>query len=279
MTFGVPRSMLLEVLERPALPALQAATTLQRAGHGEVDLFWAGDLIEGPDPDISVARERDTIAVFGNPGAIVALQVTQTLGEREMAVKDLARPFSTLPALVSASALPTGDLVLIYNPLELARAYGKPARRRQLARVGRITQPSDNAAQNSTENPLEATILVVDDSITVRRVTQRLLTREGMRVILANHGLDALEKLSTIRPDLILSDIEMPHMDGFDLARAVRADPQNADIPFIIISSRVGDKHRDIAQSLGVNHYLGKPYSEPALLALVRRYCPEKTVV
>ena len=278
MTFGIPRSMLLEVLERPALPALQAATTLQLAGHGEADLFWAGDLLEGPDPDLSLARERDTIAVFGNPGAIVALQVTQALGEREMAVKDLGHPFATLPALVSASVLPSGDLVLIYNPLELAQAYGKPARRRHLARVGRRAQPSDNAAQNPTENPDEATILVVDDSITVRRVTQRLLTREGMHVVLANNGLDALDKMKTLRPDLILSDIEMPHMDGFDLARAVRADPHTADIPFIIISSRVGDKHRDIARALGVNHYLGKPYSEPALLALVRTYFPENAL-
>jgi chemosensory pili system protein ChpA (sensor histidine kinase/response regulator) len=97
-----------------------------------------------------------------------------------------------------------------------------------------------------------------------------------MHVVLAHNGLDALDKMKTLRPDLILSDIEMPHMDGFDLARAVRADPRNADIPFIVISSRVGDKHRDIAQSLGVNHYLGKPYSEPALLALVRTYFPEK---
>ena len=84
--------------------------------------------------------------------------------------------------------------------------------------------------------------------------------------------------ISRGKSELILSDIEMPHMDGFDLARAVRADPRNADIPFIVISSRVGDKHRDIAQSLGVNHYLGKPYSEPALLALVRTYFPEKAL-
>jgi chemosensory pili system protein ChpA (sensor histidine kinase/response regulator) len=122
----------------------------------------------------------------------------------------------------------------------------------------------------------QATVLVVDDSITVRRVTQRLLQREGIRVVLAQNGLEALEKLKTVRPDLILSDIEMPHMDGFDLIRSVRADPSSADIPFIIISSRVGQKHRDIALALGVNHYLGKPYSEEALLALVHTYSPEK---
>jgi chemosensory pili system protein ChpA (sensor histidine kinase/response regulator) len=276
MTFGVPRSMLLQVLEPPALPAAQAVTTLQIAGHGAVDLFWAGDLLEGADPDISVAGGRDTIAVFGDPGAVVALQVTQALGEREMALKDLGPPFAALPALVSASALPTGDLLMIYNPLELVRAYGKPARRRRLARWGRMTQRPNTAAQNPAENPFQATILVVDDSITVRRVTQRLLQREGIQVVLANHGLEALEKLRTIQPDLILSDIEMPHMDGFDLIRSVRADPSSSDIPFIIISSRVGDKHRDIAQTLGANHYLGKPYSEPELLTLVRRYCPKK---
>ena len=225
-------------------------------------------------------RQRETIAVFGSPGSLVALQVTQALGEREMAAKDLGPQCAALAALVTASALPTGDLVLIYNPLELARAYGKPARRRHLDRVARWdsqTQHLDDARQNFAQRPVEATVLVVDDSITVRRVTQRLLIRQGMRVVLANNGLDALEKLTTVRPDLILSDIEMPQMDGFDFARAVRADPHTADIPFIIISSRVGDKHRDIARALGVNHYLGKPYSEPVLLALVHRYCKDKT--
>ena len=280
MTFGVPRTMLLQVLERPALPTHPPATTLHIPGHGEVDLFWAGDLLEGPDPDPSATQQPQTIAVFGGPGSLVALQVTQALGEREMAAKDLGPQCAALAALVTASALPTGDLVLIYNPLELARAYGKPARRRHLDRVARWdsqTQQPDDASQNSAERPVEATVLVVDDSITVRRVTQRLLVREGMRVVLANNGLDALEKLAAVRPDLILSDIEMPHMDGFDFARAVRADPHNTDIPFVIISSRVGDKHRDIAHALGVNHYLGKPYSEQVLLALVHRYCKDKT--
>jgi chemosensory pili system protein ChpA (sensor histidine kinase/response regulator) len=282
MTVGVPRTMLLQVLERPALPVGQLATTLHLPGHGEVDLFWAGDLLEGPDPGPLATHERETIAVFGGPDSVVALQVAQALGEREMAAKDLGPQFATLAALLTAATLPTGDLVLIYNPLLLARAYGKPARRRHMDRVARLNrehQQPDDASHSSAKRRVEATVLVVDDSITVRRVTQRLLTREGMRVVLANNGLDALEKLASIRPDLILSDIEMPHMDGFDLARAVRADPHSADIPFVIISSRFGDKHRDIAQSLGVNHYLGKPYSEPALLALVRRYCPEKTAV
>jgi len=144
--------------------------------------------------------------------------------------------------------------------------------------AARATQHPYGAAQSQPSDSGPITVLVVDDSITVRRVTQRLLTREGMHVVLANDGLDALDKMKTLQPNLILSDIEMPHMDGFDLARAVRADPRSADIPFIIISSRVGQKHRDIALALGVNHYLGKPYSEDTLMALVRGHFPEKTL-
>jgi chemosensory pili system protein ChpA (sensor histidine kinase/response regulator) len=275
LIFGAPRAMLLQVLQQPALPALAAAKTLQLPEHGEVDLFWAGDLLEGPDPAPLEIRHLETIAVFGRPGSVVALQVTEVLGDREMAVKDLGSQLSKLPALVTVSPLPTGDLVLIYDPLALAQVYGKVARRRQLTRAA---THQHEAAQVRPAGSVQITILVVDDSITVRRVTQRLLTRESMHVVLANNGLDALDKMKTLRPDLILSDIEMPHMDGFDLVRAVRADPRSADIPVIIISSRVGQKHRDIALALGVNHYLGKPYSEEALLALVRTYFREKAL-
>jgi chemosensory pili system protein ChpA (sensor histidine kinase/response regulator) len=121
-----------------------------------------------------------------------------------------------------------------------------------------------------TQLPL---VLVVDDSITVRRVTQRLLKREGFRVVTANDGLDALEKLAQEKPDVVLSDIEMPRMDGFDLARNIRADANLADLPIIMITSRIAEKHREHAMSLGVNNYLGKPYSEDVLLGLIREYC------
>jgi len=116
-------------------------------------------------------------------------------------------------------------------------------------------------------------ILVVDDSITVRRVTQRLLQREGYRVALAVDGLQALERLAEERPALVLSDIEMPRMDGFDLARNIRGDERMHDLPIVMITSRIAEKHREHAKQLGVNHYLGKPYSEEELLSLVRRYC------
>jgi len=121
-------------------------------------------------------------------------------------------------------------------------------------------------------------VLVVDDSLTVRRVTQRLLAREGYRVILAKDGLEALESLAQERPAVVLSDIEMPRMDGFDLVRHIRADAKLAGLPVIMITSRIAQKHRDVATELGVNHYLGKPYREEELLALVGRYASAAAV-
>jgi len=111
--------------------------------------------------------------------------------------------------------------------------------------------------------------MVVDDSITVRRVTQRLLEREGYRVMLAKDGVDALEQIEGQRPDLMLVDIEMPRMDGFDLTRELRSREATRGIPIIMITSRTADKHRNVALGLGVNAYFGKPYQEPVLLAAI----------
>src|SRR5690606_6754733 len=127
-------------------------------------------------------------------------------------------------------------------------------------------------AAQSAAAPVVPLVLVVDDSITVRRVTQRLLAREGYRVALAADGLQALERLQQERPAVVLSDIEMPRMDGFDLVRNIRSDARLADLPVIMITSRIAEKHREHARELGVDHYLGKPYSEEELLALIAHY-------
>ena len=120
----------------------------------------------------------------------------------------------------------------------------------------------------------------MDDSITVRRVTQRLLERNGMRVLTAKDGVEAMALLQEHVPDVILLDIEMPRMDGYEVAAHVRNDSRTADVPIIMITSRVGDKHRARAIELGVDDYLGKPYQESQLLdaieplVLARRSLP-----
>jgi chemosensory pili system protein ChpA (sensor histidine kinase/response regulator) len=116
------------------------------------------------------------------------------------------------------------------------------------------------------------TVMVVDDSLTVRRVTSRLLEREGYLVVTAKDGIDALERVREALPAVMLVDIEMPRMDGFDLARNLAGDPRTQAIPIIIISSRSAGKHREQATSLGIKHFLGKPYPEAELLQLVAEY-------
>jgi len=118
--------------------------------------------------------------------------------------------------------------------------------------------------------------MVVDDSLTVRKVTQRLLVREGYQVLLAKDGVDALRQMQETVPDVMLVDIEMPRMDGFDLTRNIRSDERFKHIPIVMITSRTADKHRNFALSLGVNAYLGKPYSEDELLGLVASLSAER---
>jgi chemosensory pili system protein ChpA (sensor histidine kinase/response regulator) len=181
--------------------------------------------------------------------------------------------------MTGMSVLASGAVVLIYNPVALATIYGDKALKMVLEARRAPSTPSTFGtgaaaplapALGAVQTPL---IMVVDDSITVRRVTQRLLKRVGYRVVLAADGLQALEQLQEELPTVVLSDIEMPRMDGFDLARNIRGDARLRDLPIIMITSRIAEKHREHARELGVDHYLGKPYSEEELLGLIRHYC------
>ena len=177
------------------------------------------------------------------------------------------------------SVLASGAVALIYNPVALAKVYG--AQVPDWVASQQATEPlADGAGSSAAALAISAVplVLVVDDSITVRRVTQRLLQREGYRVALAADGLQALERLQQERPTVVLSDIEMPRMDGFDLVRNIRADARLSDLPVIMITSRIAEKHREHARELGVDHYLGKPYSEDELLGLVAHYTRASTV-
>ena len=120
--------------------------------------------------------------------------------------------------------------------------------------------------------------MIVDDSLTVRKITSRLLTREGFAVVTAKDGLDALQLLAERVPDAILLDIEMPRMDGFEFAKTIKADINLAQIPIIMITSRTAEKHRNRAKELGIDAYLGKPYQEEELMRNLRELVALHTV-
>ena len=182
--------------------------------------------------------------------------------------------------LVFLLMLASGAVALIYNPVALGTLFGEVAREATHAAMQAPEAHGAGALARAVPDVPEAPlVMVVDDSLTVRRVTQRLLLREGYRVVLAKDGLDALERLAEGVPQIVLSDIEMPRMDGFDLVRNMRADARLRDLPVIMITSRIAQKHRDYAAELGVDHYLGKPYAEEDLLALIGRYTAQAAAV
>jgi chemosensory pili system protein ChpA (sensor histidine kinase/response regulator) len=273
---GVPANLVDMVRRVPAADLARAYQTNFFEFDGEkVPFFWAGALLQASASSDETRTKTMPVAIFRSAGQRVALHVDEVLGNQEVVVKNLGPQLSRMPGLTGMSVLASGAVVLIYNPVALVTVYGEQARqlKRQAGLAG-ATVAGDAALKTLVAGVTQAPlVLVVDDSITVRRVTQRLLKREGFRVALANDGLQALERLQEEKPAVVLSDIEMPRMDGFDLARNIRADEHLRDLPIIMITSRIAEKHRDHARELGVDHYLGKPYSEDELIGLVRQYC------
>ncbi|MDQ2926874.1 MAG: response regulator, partial [Pseudomonadota bacterium] len=268
-------STLIEIVRRATPNEVAAAyeSGVYEFGERSLPFFWLGALLQmGARPSETQLRTR-AVVVVRSAQQRVALHVDEVLGNQEVVVKNLGPQLSRLPGLAGMTLLASGAVALIYNPVALAALYGDEARAATLAAMHSGDAKSSLVPSNSVpEKPVAPLILVVDDSLTVRRVTQRLLAREGYRVTLAKDGLDALERLAEEVPQVVLSDIEMPRMDGFDLVRNLRADARWRDLPVIMITSRIAEKHRDHAAELGVDHYLGKPYSEEDLLALVARY-------
>ena len=280
LTIGVPANLLETVLRLPraTLDQAYANASLADGDRPAIPFFWGGALLKASTRSYGhkTTMRQHAAAVIRSAGQRVALHVDEVLGSREVVVKNLGPQLSRLPGLVGMSVLASGAVVLIYNPVALASLYGEAARRVQATAMSLDADGGaglDASGAYGVPAALEPLILVVDDSITVRRVTQRLLHREGYRVALAGDGLQALELLQDERPAVVLSDIEMPRMDGMELTRQIRQDPAFADLPIIVITSRIAQKHRDYAAALGVNDYLGKPYAESELLSLIRTHC------
>ncbi len=285
LSIGVPANVVETVRRASAKEVQQAYNSgvIDVAGEA-VPFFWSGALLQASHHTGESQGKTSSVVVFRSAAQRVALHVDEVLGNQEVVVKNLGPQLSRLPGLAGMSVLASGAVVLIYNPVALASIYGEQARgwSRDSAEPHVIEAAMTGGDARKPAVPAVSQIpliMVVDDSITVRRVTQRLLQREGYRVVMAADGLQALERLQEERPAVVLSDIEMPRMDGFDLARNIRADARLAGLPIVMITSRIAEKHREHAKELGVDHYLGKPYAEDELMSLVRHYCSAEVAV
>ncbi|WEN40974.1 Chemotaxis protein CheA [Thauera sp. GDN1] len=266
-TWAVPSNMIVQALElKPdALGKLQ----------DEYGLDWQGERFPYRylprllgDREARPVEQRYNWVLLLRAGAqTLALHVDGLRGNQEIIVKNAGPQLTRIVGMSGATVLGDGEIVLILNPVALAS--------RSLAQedAGELGDTPASEAPAPLHLP---TVMVVDDSLTVRKITGRLLEREGYRVLTAKDGVDALEQLIDTVPDVVLSDIEMPRMDGFDLVRNIRADARLKHLPVIMITSRLAEKHRRYAEEVGASHYLGKPYQEEALLALVAGYTRAK---
>ena len=229
------------------------------------ELKYIGDLLNnGQHPKlVGQTLPLPVILVRSNEYA-VAVQVDVLAGSREIVVKSLGSQFANVHGISGATILGDGRVVVILDLLATIRT--------EYARKGLKNASEMTLLQSVDSDKNVATlVMVVDDSVTVRKVTTRLLERHGMNVLTAKDGMDAIAQLQETKPDIMLLDIEMPRMDGFEVATLVRHDENLKDLPIIMITSRTGEKHRERAMAIGVNDYLGKPYQETLLLEAIHK--------
>ncbi len=236
-------------------------------GGQSYDLRYLGDLLYNtPRPTLLGQTQPLPLLLIHGQDHQMAVQVDALAGSREIVVKSLGPQFASVPGLSGATILGDGRVVLILDLLAQVRA----AHARQLQQLPTRAQPSLPPLDLPQSRP--RLVMVVDDSVTVRKVTSRLLERHGMTVLTAKDGVDAMALLQDHIPDVLLLDIEMPRMDGFEVATEIRHDPRLKDLPIIMITSRTGQKHRERAMAIGVNDYLGKPYQESVLLDSIAQW-------
>ena len=188
----------------------------------------------------------------------IALHVDEIIGNQEAVMKPIGAQMARVPGIVGATVTGDGSIMLIINPVQLVA--------RAILTIGSVVA----APKPSLESVLaKYRVLVVDDSLTMRKVLSRSLEREGFEVIVAKDGIDAMQVLLETTPDAILTDIEMPRMDGFALARNIRDDARTANTPLIMISSRTADKHQSLAKEIGVDAFFGKPVQDEDLINMM----------
>ena len=230
-------------------------------GGQTYELCYLGELLKtAPRPKLLGQNLPLPVLLVHYNDRRIAVLVDTMAGTREIVVKSLGAQFAAVQGVSGATILGDGRVVLILDLLAPIRAM-----------QARVAQPpSLPEIESEPHKPL--LVMVVDDSVTVRKVTSRLLERHGMNVLTAKDGVDAMLLLEEHMPDLMLLDIEMPRMDGFEVATQVRNDERLQHLPIIMITSRTGQKHRDRAMAIGVNDYLGKPYQESVLLESIAQW-------
>ncbi|UGB46526.1 Hpt domain-containing protein [Frateuria edaphi] len=238
------------------------------------DAYGIHDLADllGLQPNPVIEEEQLPLLLTRAGDLRAAIRIDAVIGSREIVVKSVGPQVSSVPGVLGATIMGDGSVLIILDLPPLVR-HGIARREQRLA--DGLSAVASPLIEEQRAKPL---VMVVDDSITMRKVTGRVLERHDYEVFTAKDGVDALEKLHDRVPDMMLLDIEMPRMDGYELATQMKADPRLREVPIIMITSRTGDKHRQRAFDIGVDRYLGKPYQEAELLAQIAEVLEQRAM-
>lgn len=277
MTLAVARALLVKAAGQTFAIPLDAVDQLLRPDAGDLDRIADNPVLRvggvvypmvplsrilGLPPGADAPPDRPPVVLLKAAGRKIAVQVDHLIGGREIVIKSLGKYLRRVPCVSGGTLMGDGSVVLILNPADLA---------------GRVAGRTDSRVSADTPAPAAArsalTLLVVDDSPSVRRVLTTLGQRAGWAVHTAKDGLDALETLQrgTVSPDVVLTDVEMPRMDGYELLATVRGQAAFAHLPVAMLTSRAGDKHRRKALDLGASAYVVKPYQDADLIEIIRQ--------
>lgn len=256
--FAIPTVMIEQVqkLKANALESAYQSGKIEWAGR-DYPLHFLSKLI-GDNEHQPQAHLYTPVILMRSGAYRTAVHVDEVIGNQEVVMKPMGTQLSYVPGMIGASVLGDGAIVLVINAVQLAN--------REVLAAGAIRATVETPV---IEN-VSKVVLVVDDSLTMRKVLSRVLEREDYEVMTANDGVDAIQALQEVTPDIILTDIEMPRMDGFEFSRYVRDNPATQHVPLVVISSRTADKHRAVATEIGVNAFLGKPVQDEELVRQVK---------
>jgi chemosensory pili system protein ChpA (sensor histidine kinase/response regulator) len=258
--YAIPSDLVETVEELTAASLAQAyADGMVASAAAAYPIYRLRRLLGKEDPAAGASR-RNAVLLLRSGEQRMALHVDEIVRNQEAMLKPLGAQLARVPGLCGATVLGNNQLVLVIDPLRCAAERPQP-----LAH----TPSGLAAARDATLRTDPVHVMVVDDSLTVRRLTGRLLSRAGYEVSTAKDGLDALQQMQRTLPDLVVLDLEMPRMDGFELVRELRSDPLTAAVPIVVVSSRLVEKHQRRAAEMGADAFFGKPYPEDELLACI----------
>jgi len=261
-TFALPLSGIDEVTTIRASHIQQTPEGPLLVLRGEAIPFYVLAVLVGTSSiDEGEPREHPAVVVrAGNRR--VALMVNRILAREEIVLKPLGQVFRSHPFLSGAALAGDGSVNLV---LELAGLLAQDYSSETATPTITLRESADGKRPS---------VLLVDDSLSVRRTAERLLENSGVEAVTARDGVEAVELLRRRRFDLVITDLEMPRLNGYELIATIRRNPETRDLPVVVLSSRTSEKHQRHAESVGATGYLTKPLSREDLL----KWLPENKV-